>query len=172
LLSSGLASQHALLGAPGDGAAAETRAQRYERLLSRLVERNPRLDDVLSRRIIDAAMRCEEHPGLRADLVMAVLLKESGGRPHVRSRAGAIGLMQVMPHMWRRLGVPGSIGHVESNIEAGCLLLADNLRRLGEDRGVSAYYWGNGIRDDVYLNGVRDLLEFLAQRANPGEWGA
>jgi hypothetical protein len=73
--------------------------------------------------------------------------------------------MQVMPHMWDQLALPGSAVHVEANIEAGCLLLADNIRRLGEDRGLSAYFWGNTRGNDRYLRSVkqlrRDLRPFL-----------
>ncbi len=144
--------------------ARETEKERYTRLHSKLVERNPRLDAALSTRIMDSVMRCERERALRADLVLAVMLKESGGRPHVRSYAGAVGLMQVMPHMFRELGLPGSLTHIETNVEAGCTLLADNIRRLGEDRGVSAYYWGSGIRDDRYLKDARRMIEFLALR--------
>ncbi len=140
----------------------ETETARYARLHSKLIEHNPRLDAALSARIMDSVMRCERKQALPADLVLAVMLKESGGRPHVRSYAGAVGLMQVMPHMFQELGLPGSLTHIETNVEAGCMLLADNIRRLGEDRGVSAYYWGSGIRDDRYLKDVRRLLEFLA----------
>ena len=170
LISSGLA-----VNGPGSAppdARRESGADRYERLRLRLVERNPRLDDVLSGRIIDATMRCERVHDLAADLVLAVMLRESDGRPHVRSRAGALGLMQVMPHMFEQLDLPGGLAHIETNVEAGCILLADNIRRLGEDRGVSAYYWGSGIRDDRYLRGVRRMQEFLAQRGAGDEWGA
>ncbi len=76
------------------------------------------------------------------------------------------GLMQVMPHMFKALDLPGNAGHLEANIEAGCLLLADNIRRLGEEDGVSAYFWGSSIRGDGYLRKViavrRDLGLHLA----------
>ena len=47
-------------------------------------------------------------------------------------------------------------------MEAGCLILADNIRRLGESDGISAYFWGSDIRGVAYLNRVqaaRDRLE-------------
>ena len=69
--------------------------------------------------------------------------------------------MQVMPHMWDQLALPGSVVHVETNIEAGCRLLADNIRRLGEDRGVSAYFWGNQRGNVRYLRGVQQLRRDL-----------
>jgi hypothetical protein len=70
-----------------------------------------------------------------------------------------------MPHMWDQLALPGSAVHVEANMEAGCRLLSDNIRRLGEERGVSAYFWGNTRGNAVYLRGVqrlrRDLRPYL-----------
>jgi hypothetical protein len=67
--------------------------------------------------------------------------------------------------MYEVLALPGSAAHVEANIEAGCTLLADNIRRLGEERGISTYCWGNSIGNDHYLRRVqqlrRDLRPFL-----------
>jgi hypothetical protein len=34
-------------------------------------------------------------------------------------------------------------------------ILADNIRRLGESDGISAYFWGSDIRGVAYLNRVR-----------------
>ena len=81
------------------------------------------------------------------------------------SAKGAVGLMQVMPYVYYDLlELPGSIGHLESNVEAGCLVLADDIRRLGLRRGVSSYFWGNSIVSDHYVNGVESILEDLEKR--------
>jgi hypothetical protein len=124
---------------------------------------NPRLDDARRQRIAKAVLRCERDQGLDPYLVLAVLLVESSGRPDARSPKGAIGLMQVMPHMFEQLRLPGNAAHIESNIEAGCLLLSDNIRRLGEERGISAYFWGSSIRGHRYLERVRSIRETLAR---------
>ena len=86
----------------------------------------------------------------------AVLLVESSARPWARSHKGAIGLMQVMPHVVQPLQPAGNLTTIESNVEAGCFILADNIRRLGEDDGISAYFWGSEIRDASYLDRVRE----------------
>jgi soluble lytic murein transglycosylase-like protein len=117
----------------------------------------PRVDPALSNRIAESVVRCRREQSLEPDLVLAVLMQESSGRPGARSRAGAIGLMQVMPYMYEELELPGSVSHVEANIEAGCRLLADNIRRLGEDEGISAYFWGNATGNDHYLQDVMKL---------------
>ena len=120
------------------------------------------LDGVEAQRIAGAVLRCEREQGLAPGLVLAVMTVESSMRPWARSPKGAMGLMQVMPHMFVRLDLPGPISHTETNVEAGCLLLADNIRRLGEDEGISAYFWGSRIGGEGYLQRVqaarRDLV--------------
>jgi soluble lytic murein transglycosylase-like protein len=134
-------------------------------VVAALAAKAPRVDAALSNRIADSIARCGREQDLAPDLVLAVMMQESSARPGARSPKGALGLMQVMPHMWDQLALPGSAAHVEANIEAGCLLLADNIRRLGEERGLSAYFWGNTRGNDRYLRSVqqlrRDLRPFL-----------
>lgn len=122
----------------------------------------PRVDPILSERIAASVSRCVREQELAPDLVLAVLMNESSGRPAARSHKGALGLMQVMPHMFEVLALPGSAAHVETNIEAGCRLLADNIRRLGEEHGISAYCWGNNVGNDRYLRRVQALRRDLA----------
>jgi len=137
-------------------------------IVAALGERNPKLSQVTSDRIAASIERCEEDQGLSRGLVLAVLLHESDARPEARSPKGAIGLMQVMPHMFAVLRLPGGVGHIESNVEAGCLLLADNIRRLGEDRGILAYFWGSAHGNDAYLRNVRAEIELL-RRVEPAD---
>jgi soluble lytic murein transglycosylase-like protein len=117
---------------------------------------NPSLSPEQRRRISAAVVRYSEKYGIDPQLVTAVLLVESSARPWARSRKGAIGLMQVMPHMALPLAPAGNLTTIESNVEAGCFILADNIRRLGEDDGISAYFWGSEIRDASYLDRVRE----------------
>jgi hypothetical protein len=116
---------------------------------------NPSLSVRELDRIAGAIVRYSRKYALDPELVTAVLLVESNARPWVRSPKGAIGLMQVMPHMVAPLRLAGNAATIESNIEAGCLILASNIRRLGEDDGISAYFWGSEIRGVAYLDRVR-----------------
>lgn len=131
---------------------------RIERVLEKV---NPRLGAATSRRIADAVLRCERDQALDPALVLRVLLVESSARPDAHSPKGAVGLMQVMPYMYAELGLAGGAAHLETNVEAGCLLLSDNIRRLGEADGISAYFWGRRIRGQGYLRRVRSVLEGL-----------
>ncbi len=117
---------------------------------------NPALSPRERSRIGVAVVRTAEKYNLDPQLVTAVLLVESSARPWARSQKGAIGLMQVMPHVALPMDLAGNLATVESNVEAGCRILADNIRRLGEEDGISAYFWGSHIRDASYLDRVRE----------------
>jgi len=116
---------------------------------------NPTLSARELDRIGGAVLRYSEKYAIDPELVMAVLLVESGARPWVRSPKGAMGLMQVMPEMLEPMALAGNSTTIESNVEAGCFILAHNIRRLGEAEGISAYFWGNDIRGDGYLQRVQ-----------------
>jgi hypothetical protein len=125
----------------------------------RLDELNPHLTDAQIARIREAIVRYSEKYSLDPLLVTAVIEVESAARPWARSPKGAVGLMQVMPYMIRPMDLAGNASTIEANIEAGCSILADNIRRLGEADGISAYFWGSDIRGVTYLNRVRSARE-------------
>ena len=135
-------------------AAPAAQALDAERIANHLASVNPHLSPREAERIGAAVMRYSAKYDLDAALVTAVLEVESTGRPWARSPKGALGLMQVMPYMLRPMGMAGNPSTIETNVEAGCLILAGNIRRLGEEDGVSAYFWGSQIRGDAYLQRV------------------
>jgi soluble lytic murein transglycosylase-like protein len=130
-------------------------------ILRRLDQLNPHLTDPQLERIRAAILRYSEKYSLDPLLVTAVIEVESAGRPWALSPKGALGLMQVMPYMINPMGLAGNPSTVETNIEAGCTILADNIRRLGESDGISAYFWGSDIRGVSYLNRVRAARDRL-----------
>ena len=154
-------SASSLIPSVGAGARGSAESALERGVVAALAAKAPRLDRVLSTRIAASIARCEREQNLPPDLVLAVLMQESSGRPGARSPKGAIGLMQVMPHMYEVLALPGGVAHVEANIEAGCRLLADNIDRLGEERGISTYFWGTHDGNDLYLRGVQQLRRDL-----------
>jgi soluble lytic murein transglycosylase-like protein len=133
-------------------------ADQLQRLNSTLTERQVR-------RIAAAVIKYSAKYELDPQLVTAVMRVESTARPWVRSSAGAIGLMQVMPHMAAQADFAGNLTTAESNVEAGCMILADNIRRLGEADGISAYFWGSEIRGLSYLHRVRAARAAMERRA-------
>jgi hypothetical protein len=136
-----------------------------DELSQMLWQLNSTLTEQERRRIAAAVMKYSAKYGLDARLVAAVMNVESTARPWVRSPMGAVGLMQVMPHMASPLEVAGNLTTIESNVEAGCLILADNIRRLGEADGISAYFWGSDIRGVSYLQRVRAARAALDRQA-------
>jgi hypothetical protein len=93
---------------------------------------NPLLSSAERRRIGRAVLRSSADNELDPQLVTAIILVESGARPWALSPKGAVGLMQVMPHMTEARMLAGNLTTIESNVAAGCSILADNIRRLGE----------------------------------------
>lgn len=137
---------------PVEDPVASVEAATLERLLATV---NPNLAPSELARISAAVLRYSSKYDLDPELVTAVLLVESSARPWVRSPKGAVGLMQVMPHMMEPLRLAGNAATIESNIEAGCWILASNIRRLGEEEGISSYFWGSDIRGVAYLEKVQ-----------------
>jgi len=125
-------------------------------LTAHLSDRNSSLSAEEQRRVIEAVVRSSRRYGLDPFLVIAVLLVESDARPWAVSEKGAIGLMQVMPYMAEKLPLAGNLTTIESNVDAGCFILADNIRRLGEAKGISSYFWGRRIRGVAYFEKVQE----------------
>lgn len=137
------------------GAPISSRAIEPEDVAAVLAAENPSLAPEELARIARAVVRSSHEYGLDPALVTAVIKVESSARPGVRSPKGAVGLMQVMPHMLRPLELAGNFTTVESNIEAGCWILSRNIRRFGEREGILTYFWGSKIRGSAYFERVR-----------------
>lgn len=94
--------------------------------------------------------------GLPEPLIRAVLRAESGGDPHAVSRAGALGLMQLMPATWtslrRELGLGADPFQPADNLLAGATYLRRLYDRYGLPGALAAYNAGPG-RFEAYLNG-------------------
>jgi len=142
-----------------DDAADAARLAVTAALAAHLHDRNSVLSREEQNRVIEAVLRSSRRYSLDPYLVTAVLLVESDARPWAESGKGAIGLMQVMPHMAENLPLAGNLSTIESNVEAGCFILADNIRRLGEAKGISSYFWGRRIRGVAYLKKVQQARQ-------------
>ena len=143
----------------GSGQPLKTRpgvAQNAEEVIASL---NPSLSAHERARIGAAVERYSAAYSLDPDLVLGVILVESHARPWAHSPKGAVGLMQVMPYMMEPLGLAGNFATIESNIAAGCFILAHNIDRLGFEDGISAYFWGTDIRDRAYLEKVLEARQ-------------
>lgn len=98
---------------------------------------------------------------LPEDLIWAVMRAESAGNPRALSRAGAMGLMQIMPGTWADLTARHRLGtdpfDIRANILAGAAYLRAMLDRYGDlSAALAAYNAGPGRVDD-WRAGARSL---------------
>ncbi|WKZ31888.1 MAG: lytic transglycosylase domain-containing protein [Thermodesulfobacteriota bacterium] len=120
---------------------------------------NPRLTDREAGEIVRALLRYSSRYGLEPGLVAAIIKVESSGNPFAVSSKGAQGLMQVMPFWKKELGVHGTLFDIDNNINAGCRILAENIRRWGFDEGIARYYRGNlPVSGENYIVKVKAAL--------------
>lgn len=115
--------------------------------------------------------------GIPAAWIERVIEAESGGRTTlrgrpIRSRAGAIGLMQLMPGTWAemraRLGLGSDPDDPRDNILAGTFYLRLMYERFGYPGLFAAYNAGPG-RYAAYLTGRQSLpAETIAYLATVG----
>jgi soluble lytic murein transglycosylase-like protein len=98
----------------------------------------------MSSRLVDEAA---QRYGVPATIARAVLWIESGGRCGARSRAGAIGAMQVLPATARAMGVYGPLTVCANSIEAGTRYLARIIAAHGQGcAALSLYNRGEAAR--------------------------
>jgi soluble lytic murein transglycosylase-like protein len=118
-----------LLVAPAAGAGADShRATRADRLCASV--RVSAWDAEIQEAVRDVASVWS----IPVALIKGVIRRESDFHPTAHSLAGAIGLMQVMPHNARRLGFsPEALWQPAYNILAGTRLLAVLLRHYRGD---------------------------------------
>ena len=94
--------------------------------------------------------------------IREVMRRESAGQPNATSRAGAMGLMQVMPETYSELQARHGLGddpyEPRNNILAGTAYLREMYDRFGAPGFLAAYNAGPRRLDD-YLSSQRDLPE-------------
>jgi soluble lytic murein transglycosylase-like protein len=92
---------------------------------------------------VDAAAAAADLP---RSWISAVIAVESGGDPAAVSRAGARGLMQLMPDTWSDLRAELGLGadpfDVRDNVLAGAVYLRRLLDRFGPEGAFAAYNAG------------------------------
>lgn len=155
---------------------------------SEAVSREPH-HDATAAHIAAAAQRF----GLPRAWILAVMRAESAGDPRATSRAGAMGLMQIMPATWRELRARHGLGHdpydPRDSILAGAAYMRELFDRYGAPGFLAAYNAGPGRYEDSLTTGrplpaeTRAYLAKLApvvwsshrdgavaQRPGPAQW--
>ncbi len=93
--------------------------------------------------------------GVSADRIRAIIITESSGNFGAMSRAGALGLMQILPSTARQFDSSVTVGKLLDpayNINMGTRIYAQLLQQYGDPNFASAGYNGGG-NPDVGANG-------------------
>ena len=106
-------------------------------------ENEESLASATRQKIDELISRAARRHGLEESLVRAVVTAESDFNPETVSKAGAMGLMQLMPETAADLGVADPFDPAQ-NIEGGARYLAMMFERFNGDRekALAAYNWG------------------------------
>jgi len=133
------------------------------RVEGRIQELRPRLDPALRLNIADAIIRHSKEHGLSNSLVLHLIYVESRFNPLATSKAGAAGLMQIMPKVWKikleENGVkqPFELYYIDPNIRVGCEILALCLKDRTLVEGLEKYVGG---KQEKY---IRDIFRLMAE---------
>lgn len=91
-------------------------------------------------------------------LVRAVIRTESDGNPRCVSRAGAMGLMQLMPDNVKEAGIHDPFDP-EQNISAGTRQLSDLMQKYGGDLDLTLAAYNAGPGNVHKYGGVPPFME-------------
>jgi len=98
--------------------------------------------------------------GLDPHLVLAVIDVESRFRKYAVSKAGARGLMQVMPFWVKVIGTPGmNLFHERTNLRFGCVVLRHYLDRENGNVANALGRYNGSLGRPEYPQKVLGLLE-------------
>ena len=87
--------------------------------------------------------------GVDPNLVRAIAMQESGGRQSVRSHAGAVGVMQIIPKYAKDFGGGDVVNSEDDNIRVGVREIKAYLKKYNGnlEYALMAYNWGPGNVD-------------------------
>jgi soluble lytic murein transglycosylase-like protein len=132
----------------------------------------PELKQVIANEIVDMSLR---YDNLDTDLICATITHESAltWRPDIKSPAGAIGLMQLMPHTAWALSRKEDIRWTNAaeilnnpiyNIRLGCSYLSALVQSYHLDGGLAAYNGGSSRAEKWLASGRDDEVLFEETR--------
>lgn len=137
---------------------------REESLFLKMLILKPSLDQQLARRIaVTVQSECLLF-GQDPNLVLAIMSVESDFNPRATSNQGAVGLMQVMPHWKKVLGLQSELTEPEISIRAGIQILGFYLQMYRDlDMALTAYNRGPGPVDGALIRGTNPANGYAAR---------
>jgi len=123
---------------------------------SLLKKYNPRLDNVTAFKYACKIYECSED-SITPELLTALIVVESSADHIAVSKKGAIGLTQVMPHIWQYQ--KEELFDPYRNIEVGSKILKYYIDKHGIKGGLSSYNSGNKYRSQRYARYVLKVAE-------------
>jgi SPBc2 prophage-derived uncharacterized transglycosylase yomI len=132
---------------------------KYEKLVNYIKTQNNRLSDQEIRYILDTVWRYSNEYKMNPYLILAVMNTESHFNHSTVSKAGARGLMQLMPFNFREFNVNNSI---EGNIKGGILHLKRDYEKTGSiTKTLICYNAGCGrLKNDEWKE-IQETREYI-----------
>jgi soluble lytic murein transglycosylase-like protein len=124
----------------------------------------PGLEPDLARTIAASVRRYSELYGRDPNIALAIMSIESDFNPRAVSSVGAVGLMQVMPHWKKVLGITDSLEDPDVSIRYGLQILGFYLQMYRElDMALTAYNRGPGPVDGALMRGASPSNGYAAR---------
>ena len=124
-------------------------------------------DESINIRIKNAVSKASKDYGVDADLIMSIIKVESNFNPNCTSKAGAKGLMQLMPENCKYYGVSNPYD-IEENIDAGTRHIKDYIDKYKGDieMALMAYNGGPTRMANRGVKSINDIYKMPKETQN------